>query len=241
MREDAQFRVYSLRPEPLAEVDEWLGHYRSLWESRLNALHTEIARGKKRSDEMTEETRVTTHITGTLPSSDGRGVVRMEGCDDTDIDDLWSALTDPPRLAPWVAEVKGDLHLGGAFRATFTSGWAGPGRVDACEPPRRLLVTLTPDARTRRSLRPCSSPTATGRGSWSKSVASPEELPAHGAGWQAHLEDLAAHGAGREPADGTPGGRAHTLIPRADSPLRMTAGAEGEARTSAVGCASVPE
>jgi DNA-binding transcriptional ArsR family regulator len=44
---EAQFRVYSLRPEPLAQVDEWLGHYRSLWEQRLDALHTEVARGKR--------------------------------------------------------------------------------------------------------------------------------------------------------------------------------------------------
>ncbi len=43
----AQRRVYSLRPEPLAEVDEWLGRYRILWEQRLNALHTEVARGKR--------------------------------------------------------------------------------------------------------------------------------------------------------------------------------------------------
>jgi DNA-binding transcriptional ArsR family regulator len=49
VRKEAQFRVYNLRPEPLAEVDDWLSHYRSLWESRMNALHTEIARGKKRS------------------------------------------------------------------------------------------------------------------------------------------------------------------------------------------------
>jgi DNA-binding transcriptional ArsR family regulator len=47
VRQEAQFRVYSLRLEPLAQVDEWLSHYRSLWESRMNALHTEIARGKK--------------------------------------------------------------------------------------------------------------------------------------------------------------------------------------------------
>ena len=46
VREEAQRRVYSLRPEPLAEVDEWLGQYRALWENRLDALHTEIARGK---------------------------------------------------------------------------------------------------------------------------------------------------------------------------------------------------
>jgi DNA-binding transcriptional ArsR family regulator len=43
----AQSRVYQLRPEPLAELDEWLSGYRTLWEGRLQALHTEIARGKR--------------------------------------------------------------------------------------------------------------------------------------------------------------------------------------------------
>jgi DNA-binding transcriptional ArsR family regulator len=47
VREEAQRRVYRLRPEPLAEVDEWLGRYRSLWQQRLDALHTEVARGKR--------------------------------------------------------------------------------------------------------------------------------------------------------------------------------------------------
>jgi DNA-binding transcriptional ArsR family regulator len=47
VRQEAQRRIYSLRPEALIEVDEWLGEYRVLWESRLDALHTEIARGKK--------------------------------------------------------------------------------------------------------------------------------------------------------------------------------------------------
>ena len=47
VRKEAQFRVYNIRPEPLAELDEWLSHYRSQWESRINALHTEIARGKR--------------------------------------------------------------------------------------------------------------------------------------------------------------------------------------------------
>ena len=46
-RQEAQRRVYSLRLEPLAEIDEWLGRYRALWEQRLDALHTEIARGKR--------------------------------------------------------------------------------------------------------------------------------------------------------------------------------------------------
>jgi DNA-binding transcriptional ArsR family regulator len=47
VRQEAQWRVYSLRPEPLAEVDDWLGRCRALWEQRLDALHTEVARGKK--------------------------------------------------------------------------------------------------------------------------------------------------------------------------------------------------
>jgi DNA-binding transcriptional ArsR family regulator len=47
VRADAQRRIYSLRPQPLAELDDWLADYRALWQHRLDALHTEIARGKR--------------------------------------------------------------------------------------------------------------------------------------------------------------------------------------------------
>lgn len=47
VRQDAQRRVYSLRPDALVEVDEWLGRYRALWEQRVDALQTEIVRGKR--------------------------------------------------------------------------------------------------------------------------------------------------------------------------------------------------
>ncbi|MGB5556992.1 MAG: metalloregulator ArsR/SmtB family transcription factor [Paracoccaceae bacterium] len=46
-RQVGQSRVYSLAPEPLSALDEWLGPYRDLWQHRMEALHTEIARGKK--------------------------------------------------------------------------------------------------------------------------------------------------------------------------------------------------
>jgi DNA-binding transcriptional ArsR family regulator len=49
VRREAQRRIYTLRPEPLADVDAWLGEYRVLWRNRLDALHTEIARGKRSS------------------------------------------------------------------------------------------------------------------------------------------------------------------------------------------------
>ncbi|GGR16169.1 ArsR/SmtB family transcription factor [Deinococcus ruber] len=47
VRHEAQRRIYSLRLEPLVEVDDWLARYRALWEQRLDALHTEVARGKR--------------------------------------------------------------------------------------------------------------------------------------------------------------------------------------------------
>ncbi len=47
VRQDAQRRIYRLRPEALSGIDEWLTDYRDLWVQRLDALHTEIARGKR--------------------------------------------------------------------------------------------------------------------------------------------------------------------------------------------------
>jgi len=47
VRPEAQRRVYTLRPDPLADLDEWLRPYRLLWEQRLDALHTEVARGRR--------------------------------------------------------------------------------------------------------------------------------------------------------------------------------------------------
>jgi len=48
VRQEAQRRIYSISPEPLAELDGWLNSYRALWQGRLDALHTEIARGKRK-------------------------------------------------------------------------------------------------------------------------------------------------------------------------------------------------
>ena len=47
VRQEAQRRIYTLRPEALAELDQWMEPYRALWQNRLGALHTEIARGKR--------------------------------------------------------------------------------------------------------------------------------------------------------------------------------------------------
>jgi uncharacterized protein YndB with AHSA1/START domain len=141
-------------------------------------------------------------VRGTLHSMGGVGVVRMQDRYATDIDDLWSALTEPSRLARWIADVDGDLRVGGQFHASFTSGWEGPGRVDACDPPRGLLLTLDPGTPDETVIE------AELREDGAHTLLVIEErgiplreLAAHGAGWQAHVEDLGAYLGGGTRAD----------------------------------------
>jgi DNA-binding transcriptional ArsR family regulator len=44
VRVDAQRRLYRIRPEPLAELDEWLAPYRALWTARLDQLEQHLER-----------------------------------------------------------------------------------------------------------------------------------------------------------------------------------------------------
>jgi uncharacterized protein YndB with AHSA1/START domain len=153
---------------------------------------------------MTSGTPPGTRILGRLRTADGKGVVRMQDRYDTDIDDLWSAITDPRRIARWLGEVEGDLRLGGEFRARFFDGWAGTGRVEACEPPRRLLlVTAQPGQPGDHFME--ATLTADGDQTvlvWEERGMPVDLLAAYGAGIQVHAENLAAHVAGRERCDG---------------------------------------
>jgi uncharacterized protein YndB with AHSA1/START domain len=152
---------------------------------------------------MTNEERPGTRILGSLRSADGNGVVRIEDRYDTNIDDLWSAITDPGRLARWYGQVEGDLRPGGEFRLHVeASGWEGTGRVEACEAPRRLLVTTREVA---ESFDKTIEATLTADGDQTFLVIEVRGMPLDkiaffGAGWQMHAEDLAAYLAGRERA-----------------------------------------
>ena len=153
---------------------------------------------------MTGNERPGTRILGSLRSAAGRGVVRMEDRLDNDVADVWSALTDPSRLSRWYGEVEGDLRLGGDYRARLlASGWEGTGRVEACEPRRRLLlvtrhvaaqdegvieVTLAADGHLTNL-------------AWEERGMPLDYLAGYGAGIQVHVEDLTAHLAGRERCD----------------------------------------
>ncbi len=162
---------------------------------------------------MTGNARPGTRILGSLRSADGKGVVRIEDRYDTDIDDLWSALTDPGRLARWHGQVTGDLRPGGEFRIYIEADdLESTGRVEACEPPRRLLVTTreTDESYLRGKGVPpfdeALEATLTADGDQTILVIEVRGMPLdkiafYGAGWQIHAENLAAYLAGREHGD----------------------------------------
>lgn len=47
VRAEGTRRLYAVDPAPLQEVDMWLEGFRQFWSQRLDALGTEIARGKR--------------------------------------------------------------------------------------------------------------------------------------------------------------------------------------------------
>jgi len=152
-------------------------------------------------------------LLGSLRSAGGTGVVRIEDRYGTSIDDLWSAPTDPDRLAAWYGQVEGDLRPGGQFRLHVEDADSdATGRVEACEPARRLQVTTreTEESYQRGQGVPpyyqALEVTLTADGDQVILVLEVRGMPLdaiafYGVGWQVHAENLAAYLAGRTRAD----------------------------------------
>jgi DNA-binding transcriptional ArsR family regulator len=48
VRVEGPRRIYLVRAEPIRELDDWLDRFRGFWAPKLDALATEVARGKRR-------------------------------------------------------------------------------------------------------------------------------------------------------------------------------------------------
>jgi uncharacterized protein YndB with AHSA1/START domain len=150
------------------------------------------------NDETTGGPAARSSVVGTLRTEEGRASVRMEDRFATDVEDLWAAVTQPRRLARWLAEVQGEPRIGATLHARFTSGWEGPLRIEVCEPPFRLVVTAGAGEDDETTMEAVLTPDGDG----TRLVVEERGLPighvaGHGAGWHAHVEDLRAHLAGR--------------------------------------------
>jgi DNA-binding transcriptional ArsR family regulator len=47
VRAEGTRRIYAVEPEPLQEVDAWVDQFRGFWSQRLDALGTELRRGRR--------------------------------------------------------------------------------------------------------------------------------------------------------------------------------------------------
>lgn len=148
-----------------------------------------------------------TRTIGNLRTIDGTGVVRMEDRFEIPAGEVWAALTDPRRLARWLGDVEGDLRPGGEFSAHFhASGWKGTGRVEACDPPRHLLVLTRDEDEPDADFHHAIEITLAADGDATELVWEERGMPAdllapYGAGIQVHVEDLASHLAGGDRCD----------------------------------------
>lgn len=79
---------------------------------------------------------------GILTRKEDTADVRIERVYDFAPAELWSALTDRQRIAGWLGDITGDLRAGGTYRAELGKAvGTSTGRIIACEPERRLLVS----------------------------------------------------------------------------------------------------
>ncbi|MEJ7628807.1 MAG: SRPBCC family protein [Nocardioidaceae bacterium] len=141
-----------------------------------------------------------TDIMGAFRREGDNLAVRLERRYESDVDDLWSALTQPARLARWFADVTGDLRLGGEFLIVFDAddpSQRTSGSILECRPAERLAVSW------RIEGEPTSMVTVdlAADGDGARLVLEEQWLPesqaaGYGAGWHAYLEQLAADLAG---------------------------------------------
>lgn len=166
---------------------------------------------------------MTEKILGSLRAQDGAGVVRIEHRYDASISDVWSAITEPDRIAGWHGKVTGNLRAGGSYRIYLAADdWEGGGRIEVCDPPHRLVITSRESdesARKGKGAAPfdeVTEVTLTADGDQTVLVAEIRGLPLdkiefYGVGWQIHAENLATCLAGRERGDTEP--RWDALLP----------------------------
>jgi len=106
VRQDAQRRLYRVRPGSLAELDAWLEPYRRFLVERPDPPDTALVERPEPPD-------------GTLEEADGQYVLRFERDFPYPIERVWDALTRPEQIAQWWlpfdAEIELELEPGGRY------------------------------------------------------------------------------------------------------------------------------
>jgi uncharacterized protein YndB with AHSA1/START domain len=146
---------------------------------------------------MSDSETTVRRLEGMLRHEPDGPAVRFERRYRTDPDDLWSAVTDPPRLQRWFMPVDGDLRRGGRYVVDFGEQGTGGGEIQECDPPRGFVASWDfegePTSVLRVELRP--------DGDGTVLVLDHSRLPVdqavgYSAGWHGYLDGLRSEVAG---------------------------------------------
>jgi uncharacterized protein YndB with AHSA1/START domain len=129
---------------------------------------------------------------GVLRNEDGRRGVRFERELAAPPAEVWDALTDPERLARWLAPGSIDSHTAGAVRLDFGEGGLVTGRVLRSEPPSLLEFEWRFAGETESVVRFELAPAGEGtRLVLDHRALAQEHAAGYSAGWDAYLASLA--------------------------------------------------
>ncbi len=240
VRVDAQRRIYHLRAEPLAELDAWLSpvsgalvrpprRARTPSRQALRSGASRQHRSRPEGDPMTTSPlQPSADPDGTIEPTDSGGVIRFERRLPYPVADVWSAITEPARLADWwlpfEADITVDLQPGGLMVMTATGDEPMtitceilrvqpphllehthvdeglPGAVGARDRRRRMRPPTQPlRARSGRSRSRTATPSACTRRSTGSARASPERR-CRGTGTTSPITNAATQPLGSRPS-----------------------------------------
>ena len=156
-RPDGARRLYAVNPTGLRDVDAWLDRFRRFWTPHLDALETELARGRRERAcasqpnaaltegstpimiDVSHEINAVQRQVGTrvLEAGEAR-TVTIPRTYDAALDDVWDACTNPERIPRWFLPISAvTCALGGRYQLEGNAG----GTIERCEPPRGFAAT----------------------------------------------------------------------------------------------------
>lgn len=134
--------------------------------------------------------------------TDGRAELRIEQTWETDVADLWDAVSDPERLARWFAPILGTPCVGGEFGIQFDDGDVPGMTLLYCERGRAFTFVWPMEAGPTevhvevRAVTPTTSTLVL-----THRLLSRAKAPEYGAGWAAYVGQLRDHLEGRVGGD----------------------------------------
>lgn len=132
-------------------------------------------------------------VHGSTRVEDGVGVVTVTTECSTSIDDVWEAITTPERLARWFGQIQPRDLDAATFDASLSTEWSGIIRVDSCEPPRVLRVTLVDAVEPPTAVSAVLEATESGTQLTIEERGLPtDDLAVYVAGWHAQVDQLLA-------------------------------------------------